>query len=165
MQDLVDYLSCIIRLSGGEVVGKTRLQKMAYLLEAKGVGFGNINFDYHSYGPFSAELAFAADDAESLGYIETEERSGFHEIPYTVFKATEKEPEIDDGAETETRKAAIEVMGNYTALELELAATAVYLKKNGYLDGCWEEVQKRKPLKATSERIERAKQVIADLNL
>ena len=43
MLDLVDYLSSIIRLSGGEVVGKTRLQKMAYLLEAKGVGFGNIN--------------------------------------------------------------------------------------------------------------------------
>ena len=107
MTDLVDYLSSMVLLGGGEVVGKTRLQKMAYLLEAKGIGFGSLDFDYHSYGPFSSELAFAAEDAESLGFLVTEEHPGFHEVPYTVFKTTEKASQFHDGDEKMARKAAI----------------------------------------------------------
>ena len=169
MKDLVDYLSAIIRLVGGEIVGKTRLQKMAYLLEAKGVGFGNIVFDYNNYGPFSSELAFAADDAESMGYIETVERLSLHHaVPYKVFRSREQvsEEDSEEGrGDIETRKDALRLMNDYSTLVLELAATAVYLKKNGYPDEVWEEVEKRKPLKATPKRIERADQLIAALNL
>ena len=100
MMDLVDYLGAMVRLIGGEVVGKTRLQKTAYLLEAKGVGFRDVDFDYHNYGPFSSEVAFAAEDAESLGYLKTEERQGFHAIPYTVFRSTDQAPQFDDSADT-----------------------------------------------------------------
>ena len=168
MKDLVDYLSSIIRLVGGEVVGKTRLQKMAYLLEAKGVGFGDIVFDYNNYGPFSAELAFAADDAESMGYIETKERQGVHAVPCKIFRSTYQvsEEDSEEGrGDIETRKDALKLMNDYSTLELELAATAVYLKENGYPDEFWEEVKKRKPLKATPKRKERADQLIAALNL
>ena len=164
MMDLVDYLSAIVRLGGGEVVGKTRLQKIAYLLEAKDIGYGDIDFDYHNYGPFSSELAFAADDAESLGYLETEERQGFHAVPYIVFKSTEDSPKFNDD-NTAVRKAALELMIGYSALVLELAATAVFLKKNGYQNDFWEEVKKRKPLKATPKRKDLAEQLMAELDL
>ena len=62
------------------------------MLEVKEIGFGEVEFDYNNYGPFRAELAFAADDAESFGYIKTEPRYGFHSVPYTTFKSTDSSP-------------------------------------------------------------------------
>jgi len=46
----VDNVIHLIRLNGGRVIGKTRLQKTAYLLESIGRGF-SLEFDYHHYGP------------------------------------------------------------------------------------------------------------------
>lgn len=163
--DAPDYVGALIRLNGGEIVGKTRLQKITYLLEAKGLGSGLLDFDYHNYGPFSAELAFAADDAESLGYIKTEDRPGFHEVPYTVFTSKDKAPTFEEDSDTDARRDALQQMSDYSALVLELAATAVYLKKNGYPDRHWDEVKRRKPLKATPERLEQAKRLVAKLGL
>lgn len=164
MMDLMDYVSDLIQLNGGEVTGKTRLQKIAYLLEAKDLGYG-VDFDYHNFGPFSAEIAFAADDAEALGWIETRERPGFHAVPYIVFSSTDDAPEIAEDGKTEPRRSALNVMGEYSALVLELAATAVYLKRSGYPDSFWGEVKKRKAVKATPERIKSAKKLIEDLGL
>jgi uncharacterized protein YwgA len=89
MSDLVEQVAGLVRLNGQEMVGKTRLQKTVYLLEAKGLGFG-IEFDYHKHGPYSAEVAFAAEDAEAIGLLRTEDRLGFYQIPYTVFHVTEQ---------------------------------------------------------------------------
>lgn len=164
MTDLVDYVGALIRLAGGQIVGKTRLQKIAYLLEAKDIGFG-LDFDYHNYGPFSSELAFAIDDAKSLGYVQTEERPGFHSVPYTVFNSTAEAPEFEDSEVTRDRKIALEVVSGYSAIDLELAATAVYFKTHGYPDTFWHEVKRRKPLKAKSDRVAAAKKLISDLGL
>lgn len=164
MMDLADYVGALVLLNGGKIVGKTRLQKTAYLLEASGIGFG-IDFDYHDYGPFSAELAFAADDAESLEYIETNMRPGFHSVPYTIFESTDKAPRFKKGEQTGARREALEAMRGYSALILELAATAVFLKGNGYPENSWEEVCKRKPSKATPDRLKQAKNLISDLRL
>ena len=164
MTDLVDYVAALIRLADGQIVGKTRLQKFAYLLEAKGIGFG-IDFDYHNFGPFSAELAFAVDDAESLGYITTEEHPGYHSVPYTIFKSTDEAPELDDEDQSEAISEALGVMSEFSALVLELAATAVYLRENGFPQTFWPEVKKRKALKATSQGLEAAKELIEKLAL
>jgi uncharacterized protein len=48
------------------------------------------------------------------------------------------------------------------AVELELAATAVFLSKDGYNDP-WAETARRKPEKAQSGRIERAKRLLRRL--
>ena len=165
MMDQSDYVSAIVRLAGGEIVGKTRLQKIAYLLQTKGSGFRNMDFDYHNFGPYSAELSFAAEDAESLGYLTTEERAGYHSVPYTVFRSTDCAAKLDDREEMKACKADLEVMSGYSALVLELAATAIYLKRNGYAEHFWEEVLKRKSLKATQPRIRHAKKLLRQLNL
>ena len=164
MKDLVDYVSALVRLSDGSIVGKTRLQKIAYLLEAKELGFG-LSFDYHNFGPFSAELAFAADDAESLGYISTEEHFGYHSVPYTVFHSTNQAPEFEGGDDLQARRIALKEINRYSALVLELAATAVYLKRNGYRNSVWKEVKRRKQLKATRDRIAAAKELLRSLEL
>ena len=163
MMGQAEYVSAIVRLSGGEIVGKTRLQKIAFLLQAKGSGFAGADFDYHNFGPYSAELAFAADDAESLGLLTVEERRGYHSVPYTVFRSTEFAANLDDGNEMKACRADLKVMNRYSALVLELAATAVYLQRNGYAESFWKEVKKRKSLKATAPRIQSAKDLLRQL--
>jgi hypothetical protein len=48
------------------------------------------------------------------------------------------------------------------AVELELAATAVFLSKDGYNDP-WAETARRKPEKAQGGRVERAKRLLGRL--
>ena len=69
-----ENVSDIVRLNGGIVVGKTRLQKTAYFLKSRNVGYG-FNFAYHYYGPYSEELRIAAEDAAALKMIEIETRT------------------------------------------------------------------------------------------
>lgn len=164
MRDLVDAVTAVVMLNGGEIVGKTRLQKIFYLLEAMDLGFG-IEFDYHIHGPFSAELAFAADDAVALGCLQALERPGFHAVPYTVFRATKCTSDLLEDEDDGARRHALDTMRRYSSVVLELAATAVYLCEHGYRDTFWDEVRVRKPLKANPERLERAKALLNELNL
>ena len=65
----------LIALYGGELVGRTRLQKQAYLLHRCGGQF-QLNFVYHHYGPYSFDLADGLTDARVEGQIEIEEKPG-----------------------------------------------------------------------------------------
>ena len=49
----------IVRAAGGRVVGRTRLQKIGYLLELAGLGEG-FPYAYRYYGPYSEERLTAA---------------------------------------------------------------------------------------------------------
>ena len=164
MNDLVKQLAGLVQLNDAELVGKTRLQKTAYLLEAKGVGLG-VEFDYHKHGPYSADLAFAAEDAAAMSLLTMTDKPGFYEIPYTVFRTTAQTPPLSDDARTAARRKALVAMKNYSALALELAATAVYLREHGYRDAYWDEVKKRKSLKASPERLDQARSLLRQLEL
>jgi uncharacterized protein YwgA len=61
----VNTVRRIVKLNGGRLTGKTRLQKSAYFLESYDVGFG-LEFEYHHYGPYSEELASLAEDARDF---------------------------------------------------------------------------------------------------
>jgi uncharacterized protein YwgA len=163
MTDLAEDIASLIKLNGGQIVGKTRLQKIVYLLGVLGHGF-DIEFDYHNFGPFSSELAFAVDDAEALGYISTQEHGGFHAVPYTTYTAEFPCPSLDR-SDIRATESALKIMDRYSALVLELAATAVYLKNNGYPTNYWDEVKRRKPSKAAPHLISMAESLLAELGL
>lgn len=164
MSNLVEYVTTVVKRNGGWVVGKTRLQKICYILEACGVGYG-IDFDYHNYGPFSTEVAIAADDAHDSGLLSLEEKPGHHSVPYVVFKDTGS-LQREHGIDLEARqKEVLGVTEKYSAVVLELAATAHYLKTNGFGEDCWNELEKRKSLKATKPRLQKAKQLLIELGL
>ncbi len=63
----------IVRDVGGRIVGRTRLQKVAYLLELAGFGVG-FHFEYRHFGPYCEELAEGMRAAQAFGLIEEEER-------------------------------------------------------------------------------------------
>jgi len=143
----------IIRDAGGTVVGRTRLQKIAFLLELAGLGCG-FQFSYRHYGPYSEHLADALQTAEVKGLVKEEEHRANWGGMYSVYTAAQKKigPSIA-GQRTAFAKAASEV----DAIELELAATAAYLY---FVEECknpWDETARRKPTKAAENRLEKAK--------
>jgi uncharacterized protein YwgA len=132
----------IIRDAGGRIVGRTRLQKIAYLLEATGLGSG-FEFEYRHYGPYSEQLADAVSTSRRLSMITEENHptnwGGF----YSIFTTTG-----DSGTpEMPGRRELIEETKNADPVALELAATAAFLALDGE-DDAWGETANRKPEKA-----------------
>ena len=163
--DPAEYAAAVVEVAGGQIVGKTRLQKIAYLLEAMDLGCG-LDFDYHNYGPFSADLAFAVDDAEALGYLKTEERKGYHAVRCTSYCSLPDAPKFDENDRRSERRDALKtMMEQRSAIVLELGATAVYLKRNGYADSVWDEVRKRKGVKSAKPYLDAAKDLVQSLQL
>lgn len=140
----------LVRDAGGRIVGRTRLQKTAYILELAGLGEG-FAFEYRHYGPFCADLATAARKARILGLIEEEEKRASWGGVYSIFLTDSAGRKGVSAARVQLAKAAIEA----DPVELELAATAAFLSSE--TDNPWEETAERKPQKASDGRLENAR--------
>lgn len=147
----------LIELAGGSLIGKTRLQKTVYLLEAKSVGFG-FDFRYHYYGPYSEALATATTDAIALDLIRAELHPSTFGIPYVSYHATHAADSKRD-----RRHQILNLLKEYDAVTLELAATSHFLSLRGFASNHWEETIRRKREKATPARVEQAKQLLSRL--
>lgn len=144
----------IVALAGGELVGRTRLQKTSYLLELAGVGDG-FSFSYKHYGPFSQELADSTHIAILFGELEEIQRDTAWGGRYSIYMSKNELPE--------TPMAKLEIVKlakGADPIELELAATAAFLAEQGF-DDPWAETAKRKPEKTRHGRIEKAKALYA----
>ncbi len=139
----------IVRDAGGKVVGRTRLQKIAFLLEVAGLGEG-FDFEYRHYGPYSEQLANAVSTAAMVGLISEEERPTNWGGSYSIFTVTSK----SDRSVPAARRELIGQAGNADPIALELAATAAFLALEGESDP-WGETARRKPEKA--DRLDQAK--------
>lgn len=147
----VEKAADIVRDAGGKIVGRTRLQKIAYLLELSGLGDG-FDFEYKHYGPFSEDLAIAVRNAGLLGFVHEEERPTSWDGFYSIFTADGvSENELRDRRNILARTAAAA-----DPVELELAATAAFLASEGKSEP-WLEVAKRKPEKSDGRRLRSAK--------
>jgi uncharacterized protein len=141
----------IIRDAGGEIIGRTRLQKIAYLLELAGVGEGFV-FEYRHYGPYSEDLSMATQVGKLFDELNEEERLASWGGKYSIFTSS-REP---DDVSTEVRKYLAQAAASADAVELELAATAAFLFSEGEVSP-WLETAKRKPDKIGGGRLERAR--------
>lgn len=149
----------IVRDAGGEVVGRTRLQKIAYLLELTGQGAG-FDFEYRHYGPYSETLSNAIHTASVFDLIEEENHVAQWGGHYSIYKLGQDIPGTADPSRVKFATTAASI----SPIELELAATAAYLKVvEGYSDP-WEETKRRKPEKADDERLRKAKEAYQQLS-
>jgi uncharacterized protein YwgA len=164
MKDFIGLVDEIVAANGGEIVGKTRLQKTVYLLDTVGLN-SNYSYDYLHYGPFSMQLARDAEDAVIFGKLKYEERPGHHLVPYSVFK-TDKTPEARIGKLTlERAREYLQLLNKYSSIELEVAATITYFQGLKYSkEQSVDETKMRKPLKATQKCIDRALELLDNLN-
>lgn len=164
MKDQTELVAGLIALNGGEIVGKTRLQKTVYILDACGLSSG-FEFDYGNFGPFSADLAQATDDAELAEEIKTVEKPGYHEVPYTVFKTSSDVPDVLGELPTDRVLEYLGILKKYSAIILELAATIHYFFEMVDRAKINAAVQQRKPLKATVTRMKSAWELLEGLKL
>ena len=165
--DAEDIVVDLIALNGGELVGRTRLQKGAYLLHRCGADFG-LPFIYHHYGPYSSDLASGCLDALAEGWIEIEERPGRHGVRYAIFRLREDACPSDNlGAlSADEARPLLRKIGKVSDTVLELAATIVYFVENGSsAKAAVEETKARKSIKASPERLREAFSLIRDLGL
>lgn len=147
----------IIRDAGGEIIGRTRLQKIACLLELAGVGEGFV-FEYRHYGPYSEDLSMATQVGKLFDELSEEERQASWGGRYSIFTSNR----APDDVSTEVRKKFAHVAAGADAVELELAATAAFLFFEGETSP-WQETARRKPEKIGGGRLERAKLLYANL--
>ncbi|MBX6323715.1 MAG: hypothetical protein IRY94_18010 [Rhodospirillaceae bacterium] len=155
-----DVAVAIVGLNGGELAGRTRMQKTAFLLEQAGMRSG-LGFIYHHYGPFSADLARGWEEAEVDERLVLHERIGPRGVPLTVFSTREPAPDRLGDLPADTARALLALMERRSDVVLELAATIAFLARAG-ADPI-EEVKVRKPHKATPERLRAAQALLASL--
>jgi uncharacterized protein len=145
-----EKLKGIIRDAGGRIVGRTKLQKVAFFLEAAQLGDG-FQFKYKHYGPFSEELATATEDAVALRNVSEKVLRASWGGFYSDFSLTA--PEAPNGP-PERQKLA-KAAADADSVELELAATALFLSTE--FGDPWAETARRKPEKADGDRLSKAK--------
>jgi len=142
LSDSINEVVTIVADAGGELVGRTRLQKIAYLLHVTGLGAEQFRFRYKHYGPYSEGFASATDASKVFGQLSEELRPSSWGGTFSVFTT-----EIPAGTSSRSRLQLIEVASNANPIDLELAATAAFLAKEGQADP-WSETAARKPGKA-----------------
>lgn len=158
----------LLEAANGEIVGKVRLQKTVYLLDQLGMGSG-FSYEYHHYGPYSAELARTVDDWVFFDEIkETVKRRG-DGVPYSVFCLPDgyrnRLPEAIGNLPSERAGEALELMQAQDATVLELASTIHWLKTVEHVGNWQEELVRRKGVKTKGGRVEKATRLLADLGL
>jgi uncharacterized protein YwgA len=145
----MEKVANIIHDAGGRVVGRTRLQKIAFLLELTGLGEG-LDFEYRHYGPYSEQLANAVSTATTVGLISEEERAASWGGSYSIFTTSNRHSNASSA-----RLELIAKTASADPIALELAATAAYFAAEGESDP-WGETARRKPEKA-ADRLDSAK--------
>lgn len=147
----------IIRDAGGEVVGRTRLQKIAYLLDVAGYDDG-FEFRYRHFGPYSEEIAASTKTGALLGDLTEKVKTASWGGTYSIYKVDELPSADTPSGRSQLACRAAEA----NAIELELAATAVFLSRENCADP-WVETGRRKPQKSAEGRLERAQGLLAEL--
>ena len=157
----------LIALHGGKLVGRTRLQKRAYLLHRCGAEF-DVKFVYHYYGPYSFDLADGWVDARINDKIEMEEKEGRYGVPYSIFKIKKKVKGSGYCGALSFAEARpfLKKIERVSDIVLEIAATIVFLRDDGgYPNTAVAETKARKPVKTGGGSLEAALSLIRELGL
>ena len=150
-------LAQLIHDAGGRVVGRTRLQKMACLLDIAGYHKG-FEFEYRHFGPYSELLYDVSKFAAAEGKIDEEEKQTNWGGWYSIFEAH------GVGSGDAGQIALARKMVDADLIQLELAVTAAFLAYQGE-EHPWEETTARKANKATPDRLEAAKEFYRELRV
>jgi uncharacterized protein YwgA len=160
----------LLKAAGGEIVGKVRLQKIVYLLDQMGMNSG-YSYEYHHYGPYSAELADSVDEDVVFDEIEEiSQRRASDGVPYSVFRISHGASVAAKGemlGDIPLAKArdALGVMERYSATVLELAATIHWLADVERISDWRTELRRRKGAKADQGRDRQALELLSELGL
>ena len=167
MTDVSNVVVDVVALAGGRIVGRTRLQKMVYLLEQKGLESG-ATFYYYNFGPFSDDVADSVIDAKIKGEIKEKVDYRISDwSPYSVFSTDKESGEVDKLGRlpSEAVRGIVGKLLNVTSTVLELAATIHWIVFVENVADWRAELVRRKGAKAQDGKIESAVALLGELNL
>jgi len=118
----------MLKLSGGEIWGRKRFQKMVYILKVKGASFAE-DFTYHYYGPYSSELQLEIDNLVETGLLQEDEPDAG--INCYIYRSAS---DIKESAEIAHYNKIISLLKSKTTDVLELTSTLYYLIDSGITD-------------------------------
>ena len=154
-----ELVANIIRDAGCQIIGRTRLQKIAYLLDAVGYGDG-FHFSYKHFGPYSERVAASTMTGVLLGHITEEEKEAAWGGIYSIYSVDDQPDDSVPPGRCELARQA----SKSDTVALELAATAVFLFREGYKNP-WSETTRRKPMKIRNGRLNQARELLAELRM
>ncbi|WP_018407482.1 hypothetical protein [Methylocystis rosea] len=165
MSQLDDLVVGAVALSGGELVGRIRMQKVIYLLDQLGMG-SDAAFEYHHYGPYSEAVSDAVTDAKFWGNLK--ESVNFRVTdgaPYSTFATVTQAPANLGNLSGESARRYLDKFAGCTSTVLELAATVHWLAFKEQIPDWRSELEVRKAGKTGNGRIEQALVLLRSLGL
>lgn len=167
MTKLDDIVVGVVALSGGELVGRIRLQKIVYLLEQKGLK-SDAEFIYHHYGPYSEAIADAVSDAKFWDRLE--EITEFRKLdgaPFSIFRSHRPMSDFQSlgGLPQKSARNLLERLNSENSTVLELAATIHWLTQVEKVADWQKELDRRKPGKTKFGRLEKAIALLEQLEV
>lgn len=167
MADISRVVVDVVALSGGSLVGRTRMQKTIYLLDVVGLGSG-ASYYYYNFGPFSDEIADGISDSKFGGMLreQTEHRMS-DGSPFSIFKTDKASEQIHEvGAlPAGSVKKILQRFASCNSTVLELAATIHWLAKIEKVSDWPKELVRRKGSKTQNGRMERAIDLLGELGV
>ena len=165
MPQLDDLVVGAVALSGGELVGRIRMQKIIYLLDQLGMKSG-AEFVYHHYGPYSEAVSDAVTDAKFWGKIkEVVSFRVFDGAPYSSFITEVSAPVALGSLSADDAMKFLSKFAGYTSTLLELAATVHWLTFVEKVPNWRSEIGIRKPDKIGNGRLDKALALLRDIDL
>ena len=148
----IKRLKEIFQACDNEIIGRIRLQKLAYLAEKINYGLG-VKFHYHHYGPFSEGLVSFIDDVVIDETVSEEIKRKKNNLgEYFVYKINDNNSNAMDNNSATFFKAAKEI----DPLYLELLATALFLQEEDKETDVWQKLRELKPEKAQDKYLQKS---------
>ena len=160
----METVEVVVAAAGGELTGRTRLQKSVYLLNLLGLD-SEFSFEYHYYGPYSAELAQSATDACLLSGLEEELCYRSDGVSFSVYRSTHQLPDRVGELRSDELLELSDKLQSVSATVLELAATAHWLSEVERVDDWRAEIRVRKGSKNDFSRLEKAEGLLRALGI
>ncbi|RMH45518.1 MAG: hypothetical protein D6694_04575 [Gammaproteobacteria bacterium] len=160
------FVAALVKAAGGRLVGRVRLQKIAYLLQQVGLEeVRDLEWSYHHYGPYSEKLDEQLIFAKLFNLIDEKRRPRSSDgALYSIFElgqgAKKKVPELPENG-----RHLVQRLRDEDSIILELAATAHWLSEKEQIADWREELHRRKTWKVEDGRLEKALELLKDLGL
>lgn len=152
--DVFDAVLVAIDAAGGEITGRTTIQKVLYF--AKSRGLVNTAYIPHYYGPYSAEVADVIQELVCMGFLQEEVEidenidsfspEGWRRYTYT----------LTDGGKKVIEQIKIENKGEYEKISELVKSCREYASLNARVLSCAAKVhyiRSRESKKVTAEDI------------
>lgn len=147
-----------------KIQGRKRLQKLSYFAVQTGTK-ADVHFFLHDFGPFSADVANAADLLSFLGDVKESD------VPVGPTKRYSKLYQLADPKAVPARLPkssadALRALSSFSTIELEIASTIFYFMSQQMNEvEAIEATKKMKPSKSQPKIINRAKDALAGVGL